>query len=142
MPMIWDMAMRYTVMEFNTAIKPFCIMDIWRRRGFDAAVYIDPDILVLRPLDAVESALRAGADCVLTPHLLEPLDDKFFPDDNQIMRTGVYNLGFGAFANTAGGRRFVEWWARKCETECVVDLENGLFVDQRFADQAQPGDAR
>jgi glycosyltransferase involved in cell wall biosynthesis len=136
MPAIWDMALRYTVMEFNTAIKPFCILDLWDKRGFDAAVYVDPDIMVLRPMAAVEAALRDGADCVLTPHLLQPLDDDYHPDDIQILRTGVYNLGFGAFANRPGARRFVDWWAKKCETDCVVDLENGLFVDQRLADYA------
>ncbi|HBK91709.1 MAG TPA: hypothetical protein DDZ68_08570 [Parvularcula sp.] len=136
MPAMWDMALRYTVMEFNTAIKPFCVLDLWDRRGFDAAVYLDPDLYFLRPLTAVKEALARGADCVLTPHLLEPLGDDFHPDDIQILRTGVYNLGFGAFANRPGARRFVEWWARECETKCVVDLENGLFVDQRLADFA------
>jgi len=135
-PAMWDMALRYTVMEFNTAIKPFCILDLWDKRGFDAAIYLDPDLYVLRPLRAVCDALERGADCVLTPHLLEPLADDFHPDDIQILRTGVYNLGFGAFSMRPGARRFVEWWAKECETKCVVDLEKGLFVDQRLADYA------
>ncbi len=136
MPALWDMALRYSVMEFNTAIKPFCILDLWDKRGFDAAVYLDPDLYFLRPLIAVKEAFARGHDCVLTPHLLEPLNDEFHPDDIQILRTGVYNLGFGAFANRPGARRFVEWWGRECETKCVVDLEAGLFVDQRLADYA------
>lgn len=136
MPALWDMALRYTVMEFNTAIKPFCILDLWDKRGFDAAVYLDPDLHFFRPLTAVKEAVATGADCVLTPHLLEPLNDDFHPDDIQILRTGVYNLGFGAFAKRPGARRFVAWWAKQCETKCVVDLEAGLFVDQRLADFA------
>lgn len=136
MPALWDMALRYSVMEFNTAIKPFCILDLWDKKGFDAAVYLDPDLYFLRPLTAVKDAFARGHDCVLTPHLLEPLADDFHPDDIQILRTGVYNLGFGAFAKRPGARRFVEWWAKECETKCVVDLENGLFVDQRLADYA------
>lgn len=136
MPALWDMALRYSVMEFNTAIKPFCILDLWDKRGFDAAVYLDPDLYFLRPLTAVTDAFARGHDCVLTPHLLQPLADDFHPDDIQILRTGVYNLGFGAFAKRPGARRFVEWWGKECETNCVVDLENGLFVDQRLADYA------
>jgi glycosyltransferase involved in cell wall biosynthesis len=136
MPALWDMALRYSVMEFNTAIKPFCILDLWDKRGYDAAVYLDPDLYFLRPLTAVKDAFARGHDCVLTPHLLEPLADDFHPDDIQILRTGVYNLGFGAFAKRPGARRFIEWWGAECETKCVVDLENGLFVDQRLADYA------
>lgn len=136
MPALWDMALRYTVMEFNTAIKPFCILDLWDRRGYDAVAYLDPDLYFFRPLTSVKEAFAAGHDCVLTPHLLEPLADDFHPDDIQILRTGVYNLGFGAFARRPGARRFVEWWAKECETKCVVDLEAGLFVDQRLADYA------
>lgn len=136
MPALWDMALRYTVMEFNTAIKPFCILDLWDKRGHDAVAYLDPDLYFFRPLTAVKEAFAAGRDCVLTPHLLEPLADDFHPDDIQILRTGVYNLGFGAFADRPGARRFVDWWAKECETKCVVDLEAGLFVDQRLADYA------
>ena len=130
-----DMTLRYSIMEFNTAIKPFCIECLFTE-GAGAAVYLDPDIMVLTPLSELNALLSAGANIVLTPHSLNPLEDGFDPDDVRLMQTGIYNLGFGAFANTDETKRFVAWWGRQLETKCVVDLENGIFVDQKFMDMA------
>ncbi|RVT96994.1 glycosyltransferase [Rhodovarius crocodyli] len=137
-PNHFDMAMRYSVMEMNTAVKPFALDWLMEEQGFDAVVYLDPDILVQRPLAHVHAALEQGAEMVLTPHLLAPLDDDFQPDDIAIMRSGTYNLGFCAFRRTPGARALLGWWARQLETRCIVDLKEGLFVDQRFMDMA-PG---
>ena len=128
-----DMAFRYTVMEFNTAIKPFCIKHLWAE-GAERVVYLDPDIQVFRRLEPIREAFDAGADLVLTPHTTEPLDDGKEPSDLAILRSGTYNLGFGGFRNAPETRMLVDWWAERLRTDCRVDLQEGLFVDQRFMD--------
>lgn len=138
LPDLLDMAFRYTVMEFNTAIKADCFLDLLTNRGFEAAVFLDPDIMVYAPLEAVHSALGAGASVVLTPHILEPLPERAQPDDNDILRTGVFNLGFAVFSAAEDSLRFLRWWARKLHRECYAVADRGMFVDQRFADLA-PG---
>ena len=131
-----DMAFRYTVMEFNTAIKADCFLDLLTRRGFEAAIYLDPDIQVFAPLSEVHAALASGASAVLTPHLLEPLPAGAHPDEAEIMKSGVFNLGFAAFASTPESLAFIRWWASKLHTECYSAPEKGLFVDQKFVDLA------
>lgn len=138
LPDLMDMAFRYTVMEFNTAIKADCFLDLLTKRGFEAAVYLDPDIQVFRPLSEVDAALAAGASAVLTPHILGPLPEGAYPGEIDILRSGAFNLGFAAFAATEESLAFLRWWAGKLHAECYSAPEKGLFVDQRFVDFA-PG---
>ncbi len=136
LPNLLDMAFRYTVMEFNTAIKADCFLDLLTRRDFDAAIYLDPDIQVFAPLSEVSAALGTGASAVLTPHLLEPLPAGAHPGEAEILKSGVFNLGFAAFANTPESLAFIRWWAGKLHTDCYSAPEKGLFVDQKFVDLA------
>lgn len=136
LPNLLDMAFRYTVMEFNTAIKADCFLDLLTRRDFEAAVYLDPDIRIFASLSDVSVALDSGASAVLTPHLLEPLPACAYPGEAEILRSGVFNLGFAAFANTPESLAFIRWWAGKLHTDCYSAPEKGLFVDQKFVDLA------
>lgn len=133
-PTLRDMAFRYNIMEFCTAIKPFCFDHLFDRCGYDQAIYLDPDIYVLRTLNHVTEALEKGTDCVLTPHITAPLDDDKHPDDYDIMRAGIYNLGFIAFSNRPPARRFIAWSRQKLAENCMIDIPKGIFVDQRFCD--------
>lgn len=135
LPYYWEMALRYDVMEFNTAIKPF-VMQYFFDQGYKQALYLDPDLYIVRPLEHVYNALRRGATGVLTPHTTVPLDDGLKPSDQTIMQSGIYNLGFGAFTSKPEGRAFVDWWADRCRAECINRIDQGLFVDQKFCDLA------
>jgi glycosyltransferase involved in cell wall biosynthesis len=130
------MASIYTIMEYNTSVKPHCIDYLFDALGFDAVCYLDPDILVTSSLVEIFDFLESGDDCVLTPHITAPLSDGFHPGDLAILQAGTYNLGFIGIRNTLPARRFVTWWRNWLETDCLVDLERGVFVDQKFCDLA------
>lgn len=131
-----DMAFRYDILEFNTALKPYCFDYLLGRGEFDRAIYLDPDIYVLRPLDHVLQAFADGSDCVLTPHITRPIDDGGYPGEIELLLSGVFNLGFAAFADAPDARRFLAWWRQKLATGCLRDIANGIFVDQRYCDFA------
>ena len=77
--------------------------------------------------------LKSGVECVLTPHITEPAEYAEF-GDQQALRYGINNLGFCTLRDTPEVRRAVWWWARRLEFHCTIDLDNGLFVDQKWAD--------
>lgn len=130
---------RYDIMELNTAVKPYMFAWLRTQHPDKGIVYLDPDILVLRRLARVEQAFAEGSLLVLTPHLNAPIDDDKFPDELSIMRSGVYNCGFVAI-NAAHPRagNLIHWWEDKLQFDCFVDLERGLFTDQKWMDMA-PG---
>jgi hypothetical protein len=79
-------------------------------------------------------ALALAHDAVLTPHVCAPLeDDGRVPSALDINRTGQFNLGFAAFRAGPQTDRALRWWENRCRTACVADAENGIFVDQGWA---------
>ncbi|MDA8018740.1 MAG: methyltransferase domain-containing protein [Thermoanaerobaculia bacterium] len=134
-PSFRNLAFRYSVVELNTAVKPFFLRYLHDRQGAACACYFDPDILVTSDLGPLYDALRE-VDAVLTPHILQPLEDKASPADRDFLLTGTFNLGFVGFRFTEASRRFLDWWQRKLFDECLHEIERGLFVDQRWMDLA------
>lgn len=136
LPTLPDMALRYTIMELNTAIKPRLMRYLMEERNCHSVVYLDPDIIAVSKFDELEQILENEPDCILTPHSTAPLDDGADPDDIRLMRTGVYNLGFVAANATEDTIAFLRWWEARLETDCRVALDEGIFVDQKFMDLA------
>ncbi len=129
-----DMAFRYDITEFNTAIKPAAFMHIFNTGLYESVIYLDPDIFVVSPLDEVHTLLEDGAKAVLTPHICQPVDDGEKPDDLSMLRAGVYNLGFLALNRCEEVNRILNWWHSKLSKDCRIDLDQGLFVDQKWVD--------
>jgi glycosyltransferase involved in cell wall biosynthesis len=135
LPTFFDMALRYDAMEFTTAFKPFGFQWLFAQ-GAEAVIYLDSDIEVHSRLDQAVASLRQGDSVVLTPHANLSLVDDFIPDDHQFLKAGVFNLGFMAARNCPDARRFIEWWGRRLQTQCISDQADNLFVDQRWCDLA------
>ena len=127
-------AFRYTIMEFNTAIKPYAFAHLRERHPGAGVVYLDPDIFVVEPLTEVETAFANGALAVLTPHLVAPVDDDRQPGELDILVSGTYNCGFVAIGAHAQADRLIAWWAQRLEFGATSDISAGLFTDQKWVD--------
>ena len=136
LPELSAMKARYTLLELATAVKPACYLHFLLKEGWRAAIYLDPDIEILAPLDEVTAALSSGASCVLTPHLLAPLTDNARPADLDILSSGTFNLGFAAFDNSAESLGYLSWWQSRLVKQGYNDLAHGLFVDQKWMEFA------
>ncbi len=121
---------RYTLLELNTAVKPWMFEDLFAR-GFDRVIYFDPDIVVYSPLAELD-AVPAGTMLVLTPHLTGSIPGDDHPSERSILQAGTYNLGFLTVVRQPALSAFLAWWKEKLEFQCVIDLERGLFVDQKW----------
>ncbi len=124
---------QYTILELTTAAKPYLLGYLFEKYGMKKLVYFDTDILVTGRLDEL-SRLLDDHSIVITPHLTAPLDDGFVPGEQEILQAGTYNLGFIALSNTDNTRAHLKWWQDRLYERCIVAIEKGLFVDQKWMD--------
>ncbi len=134
LPYFYELCFKYDVTELCTAVKPTLLAHIFEHYGESRLAYLDPDIIVMRPLTDVWQALT-HSEIVLTPHLLEPIpDDGQRPSEQDILKSGAYNLGFIGLRHSDGCQRFLQWWQERLRDGCRIDLANGLFTDQKWID--------
>jgi glycosyltransferase involved in cell wall biosynthesis len=128
-----DFLFQYTILELNTAVKPWAIQHLIEK-GYEKVFYIDPDIQIYQPLNEVKTLLETDADIVLTPHLLAPVTDTYRPGEVDIRMAGTYNLGFCAVRGSSNTLQFLKWWQGKLARDCIVAQDRGIFVDQSWID--------
>lgn len=128
-----DMAFKYNVIEFSTAIKPFCFNKLFNG-GYDKVIYLDPDIYVTQSLDYIYSLLDTKS-IVLSPHYCK-IQEHFSGgvSEETLLFVGIYNLGFGAIRNTDVGKTIVIWWMNRLKNKCYIDRMDALHVDQKWID--------
>jgi len=131
-----DMTLRYDIMEFNTAVKPFMFRWLFDNTDLDTVIYLDPDTRAYSRFDRLESVLESGASVVLTPHITKPLEDGKNPNDYHMLQAGVFNLGFIAARRCSETLDFMDWWGRRLSAQCIADHSASLFVDQKWCDLA------
>ncbi|MDA8105316.1 MAG: hypothetical protein M0Z71_08015 [Nitrospiraceae bacterium] len=123
-------AFKYNIVELNTAVKPFSFVYLFDRHPFEQVLYLDPDIRIFRPLTEVFDALASNA-IVVTPHILTPLpDDGRIPREVDILKGGIFNLGFIGIARGGGSQRLLSWWKERLYDKCLQAPLTGYAVDQ------------
>ncbi|MGC2855100.1 hypothetical protein ACM64Y_06465 [Novispirillum sp. DQ9] len=123
------------IVEMCTAIKGAAAERIFEKYNPDILIYMDPDtkyfsypVELMRYLDY--------NDIILTPHMCTPSSRERMNIELACMRHGAYNLGFLALRNTANGRDFSRWWADRLVDYCLIDVQRGIFTDQKLVDLA------
>lgn len=132
-PHVDRVSLHYTILELNTAIKPFAFERLFQAPDVEAVVYFDPDIELYSSGVPLLAQLER-ADVVLTPHLTAPLEDDRHPSDLSVLQSGTYNLGFLGLRQGDTAKRLLAWWGAKLVRDCVVDIPRGLFTDQKWID--------
>lgn len=124
---------QYTILELNTAVKPYFIEYLFGKYHLKKLIYFDPDILITNKLNEIVQLLDKNS-IVLTPHLTEPLKDYYKPSEIDILMSGTYNLGFIAISNGATTSSMLSWWQDRLYSNCIHAVQKGLFVDQKWMD--------
>jgi pterin-4a-carbinolamine dehydratase len=130
-----DMLLKYNIIEFNTAVKPFYFDYFMKKYGAGINIYyIDPDICFYQGLNELENLLEKHP-IILTPMITKP-GLEVSTDELVALRHGMYNLGFICLKSGEHTKHFIQWWMKRLEKHCVIDKPRGLFVDQKWIDIA------
>lgn len=134
-----EMIGRYSIVELNTALKPFFFRYLFNRDpSQQKLIYLDPDIQVFAPLDSILGELD-GCEVLLTPHLLSAWDSQLphAPEEEALfLKYGIYNMGFCGAKRGNHSRQLFDWWCDRLREHCRWDTENGYFVDQLWMNLA------
>ena len=124
---------RYGLQQVAVAAKPWLIARLLDA-GFDAALFLDPDLLVLGSLAPLVDEVRRRA-AVVTPHTPQPPSGPgALAREFNLLHSGIFNGGVLGFTNRAETRRFLAWWRERLDEHCRHDLANGVYYDQRWLD--------
>ncbi|QTY27708.1 hypothetical protein [Flavobacterium sp. CS20] len=126
--LIGEIKETYSIAEICTVVKPE-LFKYFFNLGEETILYIDPDIKIFSKFIEVFSELEKN-DMVLTPHICDPTPEIGHPQDKDLMRTGIYNLGFLALNKTQKTQLFLDWWDKRCKKYGYHDLKKGYFYDQ------------
>jgi hypothetical protein len=128
----------YSILEASTAVKASAFLTcLIKHPSEDLFVYLDPDVMLLSPMEELFS-LPAEASIIVTPHHLTDESTNQATADN-IYRTlmcGIFNLGFLAIRRSSEASAFLAWWNSRLMYYCTIDFDHGLFVDQKWLDFA------
>lgn len=133
-PGFYEMAFKYNVLEFCTAIKPFIFTFLFKEHGYKNIIYFDPDIRVFSSLNSIYEHLDSNF-IVITPHLVYPeLNFTGHVSQEELLFVGMFNLGFIAVSNSERGLFFISWWEKRLKDKCYADKMSALHVDQKWID--------
>ena len=123
----------YDVIELNTNVKPTAMRHLLNL--YDQVIYLDPDIEVFAELSPVFDGLN-NSSIILTPHYMEPILDGCKPDDLDLLKFGLFNLGFIGVSRCEESFKFLDWWSARCLEYGFYEIQSGLAVDQKWASLA------
>lgn len=128
-----EMAFKYDLTEFCTAIKPASIKFFFEK-GYEKCIYFDPDILAFSSIEEIYNKLDEY-NAIVTPHITQiGLAGQGNIPEHQLLCSGVYNLGFLGIKNTNESKAILDWWERKLEDKCFASIPENLFTDQKWMD--------
>jgi len=135
-PDFYQLAFKYDIVEFNTAVKPYFIDYLFSLTiGYQKVMYFDPDIYIFNKLNFIIDLLD-NKSIVLTPHIIEAegLIEKINSYEYSFLTHGIYNLGFIGLSRSKETFNLIKWWQLRCYHECYIYNGNSTFVDQKWMD--------
>ena len=132
---LWtNMAFKYNLTEFCTAIKPFCIEYFFQEKSYETCCYMDPDTYLFSDFSYIYDKLSKFL-VVTAPHITIP-DYPYTGDlpDRSFLFNGISNFGFGGFRNDSKTINLLKWWEDRLTYLCFGEMLWAVCTDQKWTD--------
>ncbi|MCF8369930.1 MAG: hypothetical protein K9G76_12890 [Bacteroidales bacterium] len=126
----------YNISEISFSLKP--ALSLWlleTKPAMEFVFYFDADMAFYHDVSIAESMLNSY-DLLLTPHFHHPVTDDKIPTELDILRTGIYNMGFAAFRNSSNAKDILRWWKNRVFKYGIENHDLGLTADQMWMNLA------
>lgn len=127
-----DAMHHFTISEISFSLKPALSLHLLETYpDLEHLFYFDADIAFYHEIvDAAE--LLKNNDLILTPHFTQPVEDDKTPTELDILRTGLYNMGFAGFRNSENAKNILRWWKKRVLQFGYENHDLGLTADQMW----------
>ena len=132
---LWtNMAFKYNLTEFCTAIKPFSLEYFFKEKGYETCCYMDPDTYLFSDFTYIYDKLSKFL-VVTAPHITIP-DYPYTGDlpDRSFLFNGISNFGFGGFRNDPKTINLLKWWENRLTYLCFGEMLWAVCTDQKWTD--------
>jgi hypothetical protein len=130
---LMTMRENYSTMEFAYAMTPFAIKHLLQTT-YGQVLFLKLETLVLGDLGPLFTKLDVHS-AIVTPHLLSPnATPANISQEIDVLLAGVFNGGVVGFSNTPEALTYLAWWSEKTESQCFLDVSDGLHYEQRWLD--------
>ena len=98
--------------ELREACKPLLLSHLLARTPGEPVLYLDPDSLILGPLDGLE-ALAAEHDVLVKARTTRPLPLDGRPNEADLRGWGLHDDGIIVLSGAGDHRELLDWWAER-----------------------------
>lgn len=92
----------------------------------DLITYLDADLFFFSDISPIYEEIADGSIAII--------EHRFSPERLELVKFGIYNVGWLSFRRDENGFACLRWWRERCIEWCYDRPENGRFADQKYLD--------
>lgn len=100
---------------------------ITTRPNIETMTYLDADLFFFQAPNVIFEEIEKSS-VLIVPH-------RFSKRNEDLLKWGIYNVGWVTFRRDESGLECLGWWRRACLEWCHDYVDQGRFADQRYLDE-------
>ena len=113
--------------EYCWTATPKAIQYVLDNYKCDICIYVDADLFFFSDPNILLAEMGAQESVMITAH-------RYCNSNDYTEMAGKYNVQFMPFKNDDKSREVLAWWNERCIDNCSIDIDAGIYGDQKYLD--------